>query len=168
MTEPIFWLALSFLLVAVCFTVLLVTAVPAFQALGRAAYSVQKLAETLTRELPPTLEAIRLTGLEISELSEELNQGAKSASDAVKQVSDGLRGAGRQARNASIVTRSALAGLKAGWQTLRQPKGRRSAAPLAEPSPPRQLNPTTLEGGASGARVEEPFRRDSRDRDSRS
>jgi len=119
-------LALSFLLVVVCLTAVLITAIPAFQELARAGRSVTRLAETLSRELPPTLEAIRLTGLEISELSDELNQGAKNASEAVKQVNEGIKTVRRTtnsaASSAAIATRSALAGLKAGWQSLRRPR----------------------------------------------
>ncbi|MGL5511491.1 MAG: DUF948 domain-containing protein, partial [Microcoleaceae cyanobacterium] len=65
MNEPIFWLGISLLLVAVSLTAVLVTALPAVMALANAARSMEKLTDTLTRELPPTLEAIRLTGLEI-------------------------------------------------------------------------------------------------------
>jgi uncharacterized protein YoxC len=142
MTEPIFWLALSFLLVAICLTMLLVTAIPAFQELARAGRSVQKLADTIARELPPTLEAIRLTGLEISELSDELNQGAKNAGEAVRQVNDGIKGAKTQAQKASIATRSAIAGIKAGWQAFSKPRRSRRPSALAnDASPPKQLPP---------------------------
>ncbi|MCC3433159.1 MAG: DUF948 domain-containing protein, partial [Microcoleus sp. PH2017_04_SCI_O_A] len=75
MSDPIFWLGLSILLVAVSLTAVLVTLIPAVQALARAARSVEKLADTLAREFPPTLEAIRLTGLEISELTDDVSDG---------------------------------------------------------------------------------------------
>lgn len=122
MKEPLFWLGLSILLVAVSLTALLVTAIPAFQELAKAGRSVQKLADTLSRELPPTLEAIRLTGLEISELSDELNQTAKNAGETVKQVNESIKGAKKQAESVSVTTRSAIAGLKAGWQAFSKPK----------------------------------------------
>jgi len=122
MMEPLFWLGFSILLVAISLTALLVTAIPAFQELAKAGRSVQKLADTLSRELPPTLEAIRLTGLEISELSDELNQTAKNAGEAVKQVNDSIKGAKKQAESVSVTTRSAIAGLKAGWQAFSKPK----------------------------------------------
>lgn len=149
MTEPIFWLGLSILLVAISLTALLVTAIPAFQELAKAGRSVQKLADTLSRELPPTLEAIRLTGLEISELSDELNQGAKQAGDAVKQVNDTIKGAKKQAQSvtqsASVVTKSAIAGIKAGWGVFRKPKrSRRSQSPVRPPSPTKQLPPASF------------------------
>ncbi|PZV12258.1 MAG: DUF948 domain-containing protein [Pseudanabaena sp.] len=122
MSEAIFLLGLSFLLVVVCLTILLLTAIPAFQELAKAANSIIRLADTLTRELPATLEAIRMTGLELSELSDELNQGAKSAGEAVKQVNDGIKGVRQGASNASIATKSAFAGLKAGLKSLGRPR----------------------------------------------
>ena len=122
MSEAIFLLGLSFLLVVICLTILLLAAIPAFQELAKAAKSVIRLADTLTRELPATLEAIRMTGLELSELSDELNQGAKNAGEAVKQVNDGLKGVRQGASTASIATKSAFAGLKAGLKSLGRPR----------------------------------------------
>ncbi|MBD2177757.1 DUF948 domain-containing protein [Pseudanabaena sp. FACHB-1998] len=122
MSEAIFLLGLSFLLVVVCLTILLLTAIPAFQELAKAANSVVRLADTLTRELPATLEAIRMTGLELSELSDELNQGAKSAGEAVKQVNDGIKGVRQSASSATIATKSAFAGFKAGLKSLGRPR----------------------------------------------
>lgn len=125
MSSAIFLLGLSFLLVVVCLTILLLTAIPAFQELSKAASSIIRLTDTLTRELPATLESIRLTGLEISELSDELNQGAKNAGEAVKQVNDGLKGVRDSASSASNATKSAFAGLKAGLKSLGRPRRRR-------------------------------------------
>jgi len=122
MSEAIFLLGLSFLLVVVCLTILLLTAIPTFQELSKAANSIIRLADTLTRELPATLEAIRMTGLELSELSDELNQGAKNAGEAVKQVNDGIKGVRKGASNASIATKSAFAGIKAGLKSLGRPR----------------------------------------------
>lgn len=50
----------------VCFRVLL-------QAMGRAAISLSKLADTAREELPSTMAAIRLSGMEISDLTLELS-----------------------------------------------------------------------------------------------
>jgi uncharacterized protein YoxC len=122
MPEAIFLLGLSFLLVVVCLTILLMTAIPTFKELGKAANSIIRLADTLTRELPGTLEAIRMTGLELSELSDELNQGAKNAGEAVKQVNDGIKGVRQGASNATIATKSALAGLRAGLKSFGRPR----------------------------------------------
>lgn len=44
------------------------------QAMGRAATSFAKLADTAREELPTTLAAIRLSGMEISDLTLELSE----------------------------------------------------------------------------------------------
>ena len=49
--------------------------IPTLQEVARAARSAEKLFDTLNREFPPTLEAIRLTGQEVGELTDDLNQG---------------------------------------------------------------------------------------------
>jgi hypothetical protein len=117
-SDPIFWLGLSILLVAVSLTAVLVTLIPAVQALGRAARSVEKLADTLSREFPPTLEAIRLTGLEISELTDDVSDGVQSAGEVVKQVDRSIGSAKKQAQNLQATTRSVVSGMKAAWKTL--------------------------------------------------
>jgi hypothetical protein len=61
--DPLFWLGLSLLLVATSLTAVLVAAIPALQELARAARSAEKLFDTLSRELPPTLEAVSYTHL---------------------------------------------------------------------------------------------------------
>ena len=43
------------------------------QAMGRAAISLSKLADTAREELPSTMAAIRLSGMEISDLTLELS-----------------------------------------------------------------------------------------------
>jgi len=146
MTEAIFLLGLSFLLVVVCLTILLLTAIPAFQELARAANSIIRLADTLNRELPATLDAIRMTGLELSELSDELNQGAKNAGEAVKQVNDGLKGVRQGASTASIATKSAFAGLKAGLKSLGRPRRHKRSHPdlLEENSNPEDTSNDNL------------------------
>ncbi|MBE9125591.1 MULTISPECIES: DUF948 domain-containing protein [unclassified Coleofasciculus] len=127
MIDPLFWLGLSILLVAVSLTAVLVAALPALQELARAARSVGKLAETLQRELPPTLEAIRLTGLEISDLTNDVNEGVKSAGQVVKQVDQSISSTKNQARNVQVGTRSVFAGVKAAWKSWKRPStGRRS------------------------------------------
>lgn len=121
MIDPLFWLGLSILLVAVSLTAVLVVAVPAFRELARAARSVEKLADTLRRELPPTLEAIRLTGMEISELTDDVNEGVKSAGQVVKQVDQSISSAGKQAQKVQVTTKSVFAGVKAAWKTFSRP-----------------------------------------------
>lgn len=140
MTDPLFWLGLSILLVAVSLTALLVAALPAFLELARAARSVAKLADTLQRELPPTLEAIRLTGLEITDLTNDVNEGVKSASQVVKQVDQSISGAKGQVKKVQVNTRSMLAGVKAAWKTWRYPGNRHKPGDRLPPSQRIPLN----------------------------
>lgn len=127
MIDPLFWLGLSILLVAVSLTAVLIVALPALQELARAARSIEKLADTLRRELPPTLEAIRLTGLEISDLTDDVGEGVKSAAQVVKQVDQSISGAKNQAQKVQVNTRGVMAGMKAAWKTWNRPtSGRRS------------------------------------------
>ena len=129
MTEPLFWLGLSLLLVAVSLTAVLMAALPTLQELARAARSAEKLFDTLQREFPPTLEAIRLTGLEISELTDDLNDGVKSAAEVVQQVDRSLSSAKKQFKNVQVGTKSLFAGLKAAWKTWNRPSRRRRLPP---------------------------------------
>jgi uncharacterized protein YoxC len=121
-SEPIFWLGLSILLVAVSLTALLVAAIPALQEVASAARSAEKLFDTLSRELPPTLEAVRLTGLEITDLTDDVSEGVQSASGVVKQVDQSLNSAKKQAQNVQVGTRSIFVGVKAAWKSLTNPK----------------------------------------------
>jgi uncharacterized protein YoxC len=116
-TEPIFWLGLSLGLVALSLVMVLAALVPAVTELRRAARSVEKLADTLSRELPPTLEAIRLTGLEITELTEDVSDGVKNAGEVVQQVNQGVTGVKKQAQKVHGTTRRVMAGVRAAWQT---------------------------------------------------
>jgi len=127
--DPIFWLALSLFLVAISLTAVLMVAVPAIQEVGRAARSVEKLFDTLSRDLPPTLEAIRLTGLEISELTDDVTDSVKSAAQAAKQVEESIADLRQQAQTAHGTTRSVVAGVRAAWQTLTRPDPQRKHRP---------------------------------------
>ncbi|MGK7921590.1 MAG: DUF948 domain-containing protein [Trichodesmium sp.] len=123
MNDPLFWLGLSLLLVALSLTTVLIAALPAMLALSRAARSVEKLADTLARELPPTLEAIRLTGIEISELTDDVNDGIQSAGEIVKQVDQSLGNVREQTKQVETTTKSIFTGLKVAWKTFnRQPQ----------------------------------------------
>jgi hypothetical protein len=135
-TEPIFWLGCSILLVAVCLAVALVMAIPAFTELARAARSVEKLADTLNRELPPTLEAIRLTGLELTDLSDDLIDGVQSATNVVRQVDQGFSGARQQVKEAQVTARSLITGVKAAWRTWTRVPRRIGARPNRRPLEP--------------------------------
>jgi uncharacterized phage infection (PIP) family protein YhgE len=135
LADPLFWLALSFLLVVVSLTAVLMVAIPAFRELGRAARSAEKLFDTLGRELPPTLEAIRLTGLEITELTDDVTEGVQSAGQVVQQVNQTLATAQTGAQRLNTGTKSFLAGARAAWQAWTE----------ESPAPPRHqsqaLNP---------------------------
>lgn len=122
MIDPLFWLGFSILLVAVSLTAVLVAAIPALQELARAARSAEKLFDMLSRELPPTLEAIRATGVEITDLSDDVSQGIKSASQVAKQVDQSLDSAKKQAQNLQIGTRSIVVGVKTAWKTFTRQK----------------------------------------------
>jgi len=119
--DPLFWLGLSILLVAASLTAVLVAALPAFRELARAARSAEKLFDTLSRELPPTLEAIRLTGMEITDLKEDVSEGVQSAGRVVQQVDQSVSGARKQVQQVQNQTRSLLAGVKAAWRSFNRP-----------------------------------------------
>lgn len=118
MIDPVFWLGLSILLVAVSLTALLSVAIPAFRELGRASRSAEKLFDTLSRELPPTLEAIRLTSMEITELTDDVSEGVQNAGQVTQKVNDGVSGVTNQVKQAGITTRSVFVGMKAAWKTF--------------------------------------------------
>jgi hypothetical protein len=120
MTDPTFWLGLSLFLVSVSLTAVLVVALPALQELSRAARSAEKLFDSLCRELPPTLEVIRLTGLEISELTDDLNQGVQNVTEIVQTVDQSLVGAKEQVDKVQVGTRRFTSGFKAAWETWQQ------------------------------------------------
>nr|WP_290223192.1 hypothetical protein [Trichocoleus desertorum] len=153
MIDPIFWLGLSILLVAASLTAVLVVAIPALQELARAARSAEKLFDTLSRELPPTLESIRLTGLEISDLTDDMSEGVKSAGQVVKQVDQSFDGARKQVQKAQTTTRSVFSGVKAAWRTFTRtppssPSSRRSAGRL----PPPTRSPLDLQSSSYSSR----------------
>lgn len=127
MIDPLFWLGLSILLVAVSLTAVLVAALPALQELARAARSAEKLFDTLRRDLPPTLDAIRLTGLELTELTDDVSEGVQNAGQVVKKVDQSLEQAKQQAQNIQVNTKSVFTGVKAAWRSFtRAPSSRRS------------------------------------------
>ena len=159
MVDPLFWLGLSILLVAVSLTAVLVAALPALQELSRAARSAEKLFDTLNRELPPTLEAIRLTGMEMSELTDDMSEGVQSAGQLIKQIEQGLNSTRQQAQKAQKTTRSFLAGAKAAWKTfMRKPSTKRrsrerqlpASSRLAIDLEDRQTHPHSTKGTPKG------------------
>jgi uncharacterized protein YoxC len=136
--DPIFWLGLSILLVAVSLTAVLMATLPAMRELARAARSAEKLFDTLSRELPPTLDSIRLTSQEINQLKGDVSEGVQSTSSVVQQVDESLSGAKKQAQQAKTISRSLLAGAKAAWRSFQQSDqkaGRRSPHPRQDERP---------------------------------
>ncbi|MDB9456218.1 hypothetical protein PN478_07065 [Dolichospermum circinale CS-534/05] len=131
MIDPLFWLGLSILLVAASLTAVLVASIPALQELARAARSAEKFFDTLSRELPPTLNAIRNTSLEITDLTDDVSEGVKSAGQVVKQFDQSLNSAKKQAENIQVGTRSVLIGIKAAFISFNRKKpAKRSARTL--------------------------------------
>ncbi len=140
MSEPLFWLGLSILLVAVSLTALLVAAIPALMEVASAARSAEKLFDTLSRELPPTLEAIRLTGLEITDLTDDVSEGVKSASGVAQQVDQSLNSAKKQAQNVQVGTRSIFVGVKAAWKSLTNTKPSRRSIKVQQSSSQKAIS----------------------------
>lgn len=135
--NPFFWLGISILLVAISLVALLTVAILVLQELARAARSAEKLLDTLNRELPTTLRDLRLTGKDLSDLSEEVSSGVQSARSVAQQVDRSLLEAKAQAQNAHLTTRSFMAGASAALRVLTKPSRRRRRRP---PVPPKALN----------------------------
>lgn len=129
MIDPLFWLGFSLLLVSFSLVTVLIVAIPTLQEVARAARSAEKLFDTLNQEFPPTLEAIRLTGIEVGELTDEINQGIEGASGVVKQVDRGLTNAKEQVQQAQTNSRSLVAGVKTAWRVWRNPHHKKPLAP---------------------------------------
>lgn len=121
-------------MVAVSLTAVLIAAIPALQELARAARSAEKLFDTLSRELPPTLNSIRTTGMEITDLTDDVSEGVKSANQVVKQVDQSLDGAKKQAQNVQIGTRSIFVGVKTAWKTFTRQKSPRRQVDRLSPN----------------------------------
>lgn len=126
MENPIFWLGVSLTLVAISLTAVLIAALPALQELARASRSAEKLFDTLSQEFPPTLAAIRMTGQEIKELSDNLDEGVQKATGVVKQVDQSLTNVKYQAKQVQIGGKSFVAGIKAAWQVWQRPSSKSS------------------------------------------
>lgn len=120
MSDPVFWLALSLFFVSISLTAVLVAAFPAFLELARVARNADKLIDTLQQELPATLEAIRLTGEEVTELTNDVNSGVKSASQVAQRIDRSMGSAQDQAQGVKKQTRGVIAGIRVAWQTWRQ------------------------------------------------
>ncbi|MEM8502044.1 MAG: DUF948 domain-containing protein [Cyanobacteria bacterium P01_D01_bin.1] len=158
MNNPFIWLGISILLVAISLIALLTVAILTLQELARAARSAEKLLDTLNRELPATLNDLRLTGQELSGLTDEVSSGVQSARSVVEQVDRGMIEAKVQAQRARITTRSFFAGASAALSVLvngqprrrrRPPTRRPPVPPISTPPPSPSPNSPTAENPAS-------------------
>lgn len=165
MNNPFFWLGISILLVAISLLALLTVAILVLQELARAARSAEKLLDTLNRELPPTLNDLRLTGRELSDLSDEVSGGVQSARSVVQQVDQGLTEAKIQAKRAQITGRSLVAGATAALRVLtgtprrrrrRPPTRRPPVAPIYKPDPAPGKTPASQSMPAPAASASPP------------
>lgn len=136
-TNPVVWLGLSILLLAMGLAILVGVSIPALLGLARAARSAEKFFDTLDRELPRTLEAMRHTGADLRGLADDMTDGVSSARNIVKQVDRSLSDVRQQAHQARRTSRSVTAGVRAAWRVLTKPKKRRLRKP---PSPPPKTN----------------------------
>ncbi|XP_024518043.1 uncharacterized protein LOC112341689 isoform X1 [Selaginella moellendorffii] len=86
----------SVIMAALCGIIL--AAIPTLLAIKKAAEAMEKLAKTTREELPGTMAAVRLSGMEISDLTMELSDlgqeitaGVRRSTQAVRAAEDGLR-----------------------------------------------------------------------------
>ncbi|XP_024360025.1 uncharacterized protein [Physcomitrium patens] len=86
--------------------ILLAAAIPSLLAIKKAAEALEKLADTAREELPGTMAAIRLSGMEISDLTMELNElgqeiskGVRSSARVLSSAESGMRQVGGVASN---------------------------------------------------------------------
>lgn len=84
--------------VAVSASWLFFSAIPALLAFKRAAESLEKLMDVTREELPDTMAAVRLSGMEISDLTmelsdlgQEITQGVRNSTKVVRVAEEGLR-----------------------------------------------------------------------------
>ncbi|NJN72979.1 MAG: DUF948 domain-containing protein [Limnothrix sp. RL_2_0] len=125
MQDPFFWLLLSFLLVAISLTAVLAAAFPAFLELGRVARSAEKLLDTLNHEIPRTMEALRRTGGELAELSEDIEDSIKSAKGIIQHTEESLKQTQAQIQQVRRGSRSTWVGFKTAWKVFQRPKARK-------------------------------------------
>ena len=119
MLDPLFWLEISLCLFTISLIAVLIATIPTLQQLNNTARSAEKLLDTLNKEIPPTLEAVRLTGIELNQLTEDLDQGIESATGIVQQVDRTITKTKEQVQQAQTSTRKVFVGFKAAWKTWR-------------------------------------------------
>ncbi|RDX87389.1 hypothetical protein CR513_31127, partial [Mucuna pruriens] len=107
--QAFFLLAFIACTTSVAFTSLVFAAVPTLFALRNAAISLSKLADTAREELPSTMAAIRLSGMEISDLtlelsdlSQEIADGVNKSAQALQAAEAGIRQIGSMAQHQTV------------------------------------------------------------------
>lgn len=107
--QAFFLLAFIACTTSVAFASLVIAAVPTLYAMKRAATSLAKLADTARVELPSTMAAIRLSGMEISDLtlelsdlSQEISDGVNKSAQAVQAAEAGIRQIGALAHSTTM------------------------------------------------------------------
>eukprot|EP00249_Psilotum_nudum_P014189 c24709_g1_i4 orf=425-1294(-) len=96
-------------MIASALLALLAAAIPTLNAMRRAALSLERLADTAREELPSTMAAVRLSGmefsdltLELSDLSQEISEGVRSSARAVRAAEVGIRRIGSLAASQTL------------------------------------------------------------------
>ncbi|KAE8667514.1 hypothetical protein F3Y22_tig00112402pilonHSYRG00168 [Hibiscus syriacus] len=107
--QAFYLLAFVYCTASVAFTSLVIAAVPTLFAMRRAAVSLSKLADTAREELPSTMAAIRLSGMEISDLilelsdlSQEITDGVNKSAQAVQAAEAGIQQIGSLAQQQTM------------------------------------------------------------------
>lgn len=87
----------------------MLSAIPALLAFKRAAESIEELMDVMREELPDTMAAVRLSGMEISDLTmelsdlgQEITRGVRNSTQAVRVAEDRLRRLTNMVPNASV------------------------------------------------------------------
>ncbi|XP_015952851.1 uncharacterized protein LOC107477367 [Arachis duranensis] len=107
--QAFFLLAFIACTTSVAFTSLVFAAVPTLVAMRNAAISLSKLADTAREELPSTMAAVRLSGMEISDLtlelsdlSQEITEGINKSTQALQAAEAGIRNIGSMAQQQTM------------------------------------------------------------------
>jgi len=116
--DPLLWLGVSTALLAVSAAAVVLVSIPVILKFSKTAQSAERLLETLNQELPATLEALRSTGEELANLTEELGDGVESAKSIVNRVDVGMDYAEQQWQQAQIISKSAVTGVRTAWSAL--------------------------------------------------
>ncbi|XP_047155991.1 uncharacterized protein LOC124827053 [Vigna umbellata] len=103
--QAFFLLAFIASTTSVAFASFVAAAVPALFAIRNAAISLSKLADTAREELPSTMTAIRLSGMEISDLTLELSDLSQEVADGVNASAQVVQAAEAKLRQFSSMAR---------------------------------------------------------------